>query len=122
MKFRLTKTYIYDWPVKLSVPDPDQPGKFVEQEFVGRFAAMPRDEAMALDAEIAALLPLEQTSRQDDVLRRVLVGWPSGVEDETGKPVPFTPEALEEAIQFSWFRAGVYRAYAESLRGAASGN
>ena len=44
MKFVLTESYVYDWPVKAQVPDPTKPGAMLEQEFVVKFAAMSREE------------------------------------------------------------------------------
>lgn len=121
MKFVLTESYVYDWPVKALVPDPSKPGAMLEQELVVKFAAMSRDEAKRLDAEIAALPETEQVARQDDVLRRVLVGW-EGVVDSEDRRVPFAQETLDIALQFPWFRSACYRAYADSLRGAVAGN
>lgn len=120
MKFRLTAEHVYDWPVTVSIPDPDKPGEVIEQGFKMRFRAMPRDEAEALDAEIASLPPREAMKREDDVLRRVCLGWDDAVIDDAGKAVPFSSEALEQAMRFSWFRIGCYRAYRQSLQGEAA--
>lgn len=119
MKFRLTSDHTYPWPVIVSVPDPENAGAVIEQSFVMTFRAMPLDEAHRLDEEIEALPAKEQSRRQDDVLRRVAIGWDEDVVGDDGKPIPFNQVALDQAIQLSWFRIGCYRAYRESLMGQA---
>ena len=118
MKFRLTNEYRYPWPVTIRVPDPDRAGEILEQEFTATFLAMPLDEAEALDEEIDEAPARDQVRRRNDVLRRVLVGW-DGIEDDDGAAVPFSDDALNAAIQHSWFRIGVYQAYFRSLQGEA---
>ena len=49
-------------------------------------------------------------------VKRVVRNW-DGVVDDDGKPVPFTPEALEQALQHAWFRAGINKALSESQNG-----
>jgi hypothetical protein len=115
MKFRLTSEHTYPWPISVTVPDPDKPGEVIEQKFVMTFRAMPLDEAQKLDDELAALPAREQVLRQDDVLRRVAIGWNEDVVGDDNKPIPFSTEALEQAIQLSWFRLATYRGYRDSL-------
>ena len=122
MKFKLIKAHTYPWPVTVLIPSTDKPGDVVEQEFVATFAAIPKSELEALDAEIAALPFEQQQARKDDHLKRVLVGWDEGVVDDDDKPVPFSPRALQQACEFPWFGVGCYRAYFESHRGARRGN
>lgn len=120
MKFRLTSDHTYPWPVTLNIPDPEKAGEVIEQRFTATFRAMPLDEAKRLDEEISALPAEQQTARQDDVLRRVIIGWDQEVVGEDDKPIPFSAAALEQAIQLSWFRIGCYRAYRQSLQGQAA--
>jgi hypothetical protein len=120
MKFRLTTEHVYPWPVVCEVPDPDDAGNIVEQKFTVTFRAMPKSEGEALEEEIAALPPKQQSARQDDVLRRVVIGWNGDVIGDDKKAIPFSAEALEQAMQFSWFRIGCYRAYRQSLQGEAA--
>lgn len=124
MKFRLTQDHVFSWPIKISIPDPDKAGDVVIRSFNMTFRAMPLAEAHALDAAWEKMTPKEQTVHQDDVLRRVCIGWDDGVVGDDRKPVPFSSEALEQALQFSWFRLGVYRAFRDAMdgRGAAEGN
>lgn len=124
MKFVLTKEHVYPWPVTVNPPDPERPGELLEQKFVMTFRAMPRDEADAFDAQIDALPDAEKLKHQDDLLRSVAKGWDENVVGEDKKPIPFSPEMLEQAMLHSWFKIGCYRAYRESLRGqaAAKGN
>lgn len=120
MKFILTKEHVYPWPVTINPPDPDNPGAVLEQKFNMTFRAMPRDEAKALDDEISALPADKQLDRSDDVLRRVCVGWDDQVVGDDGKPIAFSAELLEQALQFSWNRIGLYQAYRQSLQGRAA--
>lgn len=120
MKFVLTREHLYPWPVTVSVPNPDRPGEVIEQSFVMTFRALPLDESKVIDAEIAALAPAQQAERSDDLLRSVARGWDDQVIDDEGKPIPFSPGALELAMQHSWFRIGVYSAYRRSLQGRAA--
>ncbi|HTM77007.1 MAG TPA: hypothetical protein VL133_05210 [Devosia sp.] len=101
------------------IPDQDRPGEVIEQVFTMTFRALPLDEAEAMDKEVAALPAPEQAKHQDDLLRKVARGW-DDVVDGDGKPVPFTPDNLEFAMQQSWFRIGCYRAYRQSLQGQAA--
>jgi hypothetical protein len=121
MKFVLTREHLYPWPVTVSIPDPDKAGGVIEQQFTMTFRALPLDEGKRLDAEIAALPADQQANRQDDLLLAVARGWDDQVVGEDGKtPVPFSREALLQAMQHSWFRIGVYGAYRRSLQGRAA--
>lgn len=118
MKFVLTREHIYPWPVTINPPDPENAGQVLEQKFNMTFRALPRDEAKRLDAEIEALPAKEQAARQDDLLRKVCIGWDDDVVGDDKKPIPFSAAILEEVLIHSWNRIGLYRAYRESLQGA----
>ncbi|OCP17374.1 MULTISPECIES: hypothetical protein [unclassified Ensifer] len=115
MKFKLVSTYSYSWPATARIPSETQPGKIEEQKFILRFEVEDRNTAIASAEAIAALPEKEQIAREHDLLRRVIKGW-DDVEDD-GKPVTFSPQMLEAALLFPWFRAAAYRAYANSLNG-----
>ncbi len=116
MKFVLSKKHLYWWPVTVSVPNPDRDraGEMVEMTFRMRFEALPRDEALALQERAAGA---EGSAHAD--MMRVVQGWDDDVVDDDGKAVPFSAEALQQLLQISWYRLGVYRAWAASLVGEA---
>lgn len=120
MKFVLTKKHLYWWPVTVAVPspDPERAGEMVEMSFKMRFEALPRDEARAMQERIRALPANEAETETHADLMRVAKGW-DDVVDEDGVPVPFSADALSELLQISWYRLGVYRAWAASLVGEA---
>ena len=117
MKFTLAKTVRYWWPVIVRLPDPENPGKIIEQRLKVLFEPKRRDEAFTAQEAYAKLTtPKERLLHEQAELTDVVKGW-DDVVDEDKSPIPFTVEALDQALQFSWFRAGVYDAYAQSLNG-----
>lgn len=114
MKFKITDTYTYWWPVDVILPDPDKPGKTIKQSFEVQFEAIGADESEKLLEEIAKLPAEEQRKRQHAELIRVTKNW-RGVTDGSDEDVAFTEELFRAALQRSWFSRGVYRAYATSL-------
>ena len=117
MKFKLSKTYEYWWPVTVSAPDPKRPGKFIDQKLEVLFEPLPQDEALAALEEVTALT----TSREinDHGVRsmlRVVKDW-RGVDGEDGQPVPFSTEMLELALQHAWFRTAIQAALRDSQNG-----
>lgn len=117
MKFALVDSYRYWWPVTVNVPDTANPGKFLHQNLKIEFEAEPRDEAIARIEKIDALPVDERADHEFDELRRLVTNWDEVTLADGITPLPFTAEAFEKAIQFSWFRIGVYRAYADSISG-----
>lgn len=119
MKFKITAEHRYWWPVHVRIPDPDQKkaGQFMTQTFRGLFVSLPQAEAKKIAEEIAGLPPEEAEARQHAQLERVLVGWDEDVVGEDDRPVPFSIEALREALQTSWVRLGLYEAWGKSLYG-----
>ncbi|MBY6091077.1 hypothetical protein [Maritimibacter alkaliphilus] len=117
MKFTLAKSIRYWWPVTVRMPDPNTPGKIIEQQLKVLFEPKGRDEAIAAQDAYAALGSVrERADHEHAELRDVVKGW-DDVVDEDRNPVPFTEEAIQAALQLSWFRTGVYNAYADSLAG-----
>ena len=121
MKFVLTNKHRYWWPVAITVPNPDpnRAGEMVEMQFKMQFEALPRDEAKAMQDRIRALPADEAEAENHADLMRVVKGWDSDVVDEDGDTVPFSAEALSQLLQISWYRLGVYRAWAASIVGEA---
>src|SRR5690606_18254801 len=96
-----------------------KPGEFLKQTFKVEFEAEDRDEAIARNEEWAALPPKERIRREDDQLRKVVKNWDDVTGADGKTPVSFSAEAFEQGLRHSWFRIGLYRAYAESLNGEA---
>lgn len=117
MKFTLTKTHRYWWPVKVRVPDPDQPGKILEQELKLQFEARDREASIASQEAYAKLkTPREQADAEVAELRAICRNW-DGVVDGNGNPVEFTDEAFALALSQAWFRIAVWEAHNKSLLG-----
>ncbi len=124
MKFVLSDSNRYWWPVTVSIPDPEQPGKIMRQTLKILFEPKDQDEALNEQERIAAIsVPRERMLAERAALMDVIKGWDDIVTDDKA-PVPFTTENLTLALRKSWFRIGVYNAYAESLNGqeALAGN
>ena len=117
MKYVLSTTNRYWWPVIVRLPDPDQPGKMMEQALKILFEPKDQDEALAEQERISAIRePRKQAQAERESLSDVCKGWDDIVNDDK-TPIPFTHENLMLALQKAWFRAAVYRAYADSLTG-----
>lgn len=117
MKFQLVEKYRYLWPVTVRVPDPQNPGKIVEQRFRMLFEAETREEAIAAQDKYAELKTArERANHEHDQLLKVCKGWDDVVDGE-GNATAFSETSFRQAIQFAWFRVGVYAAYNESLHG-----
>lgn len=118
MKFKLSQTDLYWWPVTVRVPDRRFPGKIVKQRFDMQFQPLGREEALAQEERAEACVTArEKVEVEIENLLRVVKGWNESVVDDDDKPVPFTEETFRLALQKSWFRIGVLEAYAESLHG-----
>ena len=117
MQFKLAKTYRYWWPVTVQIPDPETPGKIIEQQLKIEFEPMAQADLTTAQEESAKLKTLrEVTDHGIRQIERVICDW-DGVVDDDGKPVPFTAEALEQALQHAWFRTGINKALSESQNG-----
>ena len=117
MKFKLTTEYLYWWPVTISLPDENLPGKWIKQSFTMQFATMTEERSRALTAEIEALpTEKERNARKHAALLEVARDW-RDVTDEHGQPVEFSPELLSQALGVVWYRTGIYQAWARSLAG-----
>jgi hypothetical protein len=117
MKFKLTTNLLYWWPVTITLPDENSPGKWVKQSFTIQFAVMTEERSRALQAEIEALqTDDEKNARKHDALLEVVRDWRDVVDDDK-QPVPFSPELLTQALGVVWYRTGIYQAWARSLSG-----
>jgi hypothetical protein len=116
-KFTLAKEHLYWWPVEIKMPDPAKPGKFHTQKFQMQFRAQPTDEARELTREIEGLPAEQQAEREHAHLICVCRDWNEDVVDEDNKPIAFSEDRLRQALQFAWFRMGLYTAYRDSIVG-----
>lgn len=120
MKFVLGKSDRYWWPVVVRVPDPDRAGQTVDLKLEILLEPKDQDAAMEDTERLAGIVNIrERASAERAVLTDVCKDW-RDVVDEDGKPVPFSTDALDAALQKSWFRIGLLRAYGESLSGEAA--
>ena len=117
MKFVLTEKPRYWWPVTVRVPDPDHPGRIIEQQLKVLFEPQDREASIAsAEAHLALTSDRARADHEIDLMLNVVRDW-DDVEDSDKRPIPFTPEIFRSAVGQSWFRAGVSEAYAESLAG-----
>ena len=116
-KFRPTTNYLYWWPVTVTLPDENQPGKWAKQNFTMQFALLPEERSREIQAEIEALkTDDERNARKHDALIEVCRDWRDVVDDDK-QPIPYSAELLREALGVVWYRQGIYDAWATSLAG-----
>ena len=103
MAFVLKKTASYKWEVKVEVPvDGNQ---FESQTFEAVFKKISRSAFNNL------------VDRGDDALvDEILLGW-EGVNDENGKPVPFTEKNKKQMADDPYVLRALIQAYADSVTG-----
>lgn len=123
--FKLTTSHRFWATATASIPSETTPDKTETQSFRILFELMPKDEsAAAVDAMTAALqvgaVAVDEADRAQ--LVRVVKGWDEVV-DADGEPMPFSAEALDQALRFPWFRQAVSVSYGKAISGeAARGN
>ncbi len=114
-KFRLVTEHLYWWPVEIKMPSATRSGAWDTHSFEAQFAAVPASEARKIAGEIAALASAEERAeREHAVLIGAVRDWRNVVDDDD-QPVPFSEDALRQAMELGWFRNGLYRAYFRSL-------
>jgi hypothetical protein len=123
MKFVLSDTPRYWWPVTAKVPSEDKPGEFTEQTFKVLFEPRDRDAEKQVRDD---LLAIKDGRKQIEADRKALADVIKGWDDIIGKdktPVPFTEENLDRLLRQSWALIPTWMAYQQSLAGgAAQGN
>lgn len=123
--FIATSDYTFPWPVKISRPHPTNAGDVETQTFTGHFRLLDDEAGARLAAgidgamrSVAAIVASEKAQ-----IRATLIGWDDRVVDESHRPIPFGPDALENMMRWMPFRRAVIAAYAEAVRaGPAEGN
>ena len=108
MAFIRKKVKTFKWPI--NVQEPIDGGTFDTSTFDATFKRVGR-------AEFAKL----SDKSEFELLKAVLVGW-DGIDDEAGKPVPYSLEAAKELSDDHYWIRGVLRAYTETFDGAKQGN
>lgn len=117
MKFAVTDKREFWWPVTVRMPDENEAGRIAEAEFEARFEALPGDKALALEKAMREAAGAEGLiAAETTIIKTLLSSW-RGVEDSNGDDLPFSPEALAAACQWSWFRAGVINAFRQAMAG-----
>jgi hypothetical protein len=103
---KIVKNPEFSAQVKVLVPtDRGQ----VEHSFTARFRALTRSEEAGYNAFDAA--------STDDFLRKIVVGW-DGLQDEDGKPLEFSDEAVSTLIDLHYVRMAIVQAYTTMISGA----
>lgn len=108
MAFIRKKVKTFKWPV--TVEEPTDGGTFDSSTFDATFKRIGRAEFAKLGSK-----------SELELLKAVLVDW-SGIDDEAGKPIPFSPEAVKEFTDDPYWIRGVLKAYTETFDGAKAGN
>jgi|TARA_B100001094_G_C18076013_1_gene742650 hypothetical protein len=108
MAFVRKKVKTFKWPIK--VEEPADGGVFETSTFDAVFKRLPKSEFQKF-ADKGDL----------DLLKSILIGW-EGIEDEEGKPVPFSHVTMKEFSDDVYWTRGVLKAYTETFEGAKLGN
>lgn len=117
MKFILTPKNKFWWPVIVQAPDPEAPGKFIEQRLEVRFNVPDQDDEIAYQEKFAAATTQrERVEMEMARLLEMITDW-RGVEDDERTEVLFNKEMITAALKQPWFRTGVYTALAEAISG-----
>lgn len=120
MKFTLMKTASYWWPVTVRIPSQTKPGVWDEQKLKLHFVAQTRDDAVAAQAKYEKMRSIsDRAAHESAQLADRVIGW-EDVLDEDGAPIPFSADVFDQAMQHSWFRTAVARAYSDSQIGDAA--
>ena len=138
MKFRPSKTIIVCR--KLTIKDPDGVSEEVSEAFVDmkvfrqseidtffeNLRKMPERGDETDEAWARVLSDKLKAVNQPNVelLKAMIVGWPddSGIEDEDGKPLPFSPAALANLLDHPWAVVAGMDAYHRSIGSVRAGN
>jgi hypothetical protein len=108
MAFIRKKVKTFKWPV--SIEEPADGGTFETTTFDATFKRLGRSEFLKLSEK-----------SEFDLLKAVLTGW-DGIEDENGKALPFSIEAVRELSDDPYWIRGVLKAYTDTFEGAKAGN
>lgn len=117
MAFVLSQSRSYSRPVLFEVAiDGDEETGFEEQQITIRFRDMPRSWVRETVEKINA-----DELTDPEICRQVIDGW-DGVEDENGKPVPFSVDGLEDLLEKRNFAGAAVAVFFDSLTGRKAKN
>lgn len=108
--FKLTKSIILDWPVRVSAPT--NGGNVESHEFTGKFKILPNSKFQEL---------LSKAKNDAEVISEILVGW-EGLTDENGNALDYDPAIIVELCEYPFIRNAIFRSYGEASAGAAVKN
>jgi hypothetical protein len=108
MAFVRKKVKTFKWPV--AIEEPSDGGLFETNTFDATFKRVGRADFVKLSDK-----------SEFELLKAVLTGW-DGIEDENGKAVPFSVEAMRELSDDPYWIRGVLKAYTDTFEGAKAGN
>lgn len=115
MKFTLAKSPAIWWPVTVSMPDPENPGKTVKSTLKALILPEGQDDYLAAQEAIGEISGARARAAAE---RKYMAGrisdwdWPDML-GEDQRPVEFNPENVAKALQEGWFRAGLWTAINE---------
>lgn len=127
--FKVVPNLTFWWPVKVLEPDPERPGKLIEQEFEAEFRLLDRKETKAsaetrrqimarlspdLDEASLKAIADELEAHDEGTVRRVLVNWRKVVDDK-GNPIAFDEKTFAALYDMDRVRAAFNRAYGEAI-------
>lgn len=115
MAFVISKKAVYPWPVNVSIPDAERPGKFKTSTFTGHFRKLSAQAAQEAVARLAEPdVPFEERyQRENEFLSDVLLGW-DGITDEDGQPLAFNEDSLLAVIDLPEVRRALFDAFFDS--------
>lgn len=108
MMFRLVKEAQSPWPVHIRMVDPA--GAVVEQTLTLRLVRVGVAEFETLFGAQPAGTAAEVKAQNRAIFDRVVRGWDDLV-DANDRPIPFTPEAIEELLDYPGFGSAFGKAY-----------
>lgn len=106
--FRLVKDPVAPWPVK--IPVVTATGDVVEEACTLMLARIGQRDFEHLFGRAPGDTVEEVVASNRRAFDRVVRGW-EGIVDETGDPVPFTPEAVARLLDFPGFPGAFGAAY-----------
>lgn len=107
--FKIEPQKTVQWPVTVNIPQDG--GRTRKSTFNAEFELLPQDDFSAIYKE--------DGGNDEDLLRRVLVGW-SEVGDSDGNPIDFNDDTRELMIRIPYVRTAMVAAYLECSFGKAA--
>lgn len=117
--FVLSQSHHFPADAVAILPSPEQAGTFIEWPFKLHFEMVSEEEAADLSAITDEDLKepgLAGVRADKRLLRRIVHGW-EDVVDAAKAQVPFSAEALEEALKLPAFRLAAFAAYRKAVSG-----